>query len=99
MKTMTLNGKYFEVGKSITKLELPACSFKSVDDVYARPSNRKRVIFQNWFDWFVANGGYCGVGSHNSNFFTLHGLVIDNETKKEYYCYITAAHNRCYEIV
>ena len=45
MKTITLNGKYFEVGKPITKLELPACSFQTVDEVYERPSNRKRVIF------------------------------------------------------
>ena len=99
MKTMELNGKYFEVGKSITKLELPACSFKSVNDVYARPSTTKQRIFDSWFNWFIQNGGYCGVSSHNSNFFTLKGLVIDTSTNKEYYCYITPAHNRCYEIV
>ena len=99
MKTLTINGKYFEIGKPITKMDLPSCSFKTVDDVYGRPSNRKRVIFQNWFDWFVVNGGYCGVSSHNCNFFTIDGLVIDNETSKQYYCHITASHNRAYEIV
>ena len=99
MKKIMLNGKYFEMEKAIKNTELPACSFKSVDDVYGRPSSRKRVIFQNWLNWFVANGGYCGVASHNSNFFTLDGLVNCNETGKEYYCHITPAHNRCYEIV
>ena len=99
MKENILNGKYFEEGKSITKMELPACSYETVDDVYGRPSNSKRTIFNNWLNWFIANGGYCGVASHNSNFFTIDGLVYDNETKKQYYCHITPAHNRCYEIV
>ena len=98
MKEMILNGKHFEVGKPITKTELPACSFKTVDDVYGRPSDRKRVIFINWFNWFVANDGYCGVASHNSNFFTIDGLIIDNETNKQYYCHITPAHNKCWEV-
>lgn len=99
MKAITINGKNFELGKSITKLELPPCSFQTIDDVYANPSNRKRVIFANWLSWFTVNGGYCGIGSFNSNFFTIKGVIIDNETKKQYYCYITHAHNRAYEIV
>jgi hypothetical protein len=94
-----LNGIDFEVQKPISKEELPACSFQSVDDVYGRPSTRKRVIFENWLNWFKSSGGYCCVASHNSNFFTIRGLVIDNETGKQYHCYITPAHNRCSEII
>lgn len=99
MKTITINGKTFELGKAMTKLDMPTVSRRDVDDVYANPSNRKRVIFMNWFNWFMANDGYCGVYSYNSNFFTINGIVVDNETNKEYYCYITYAHNRAYEIV
>ena len=99
MKTITINNETFELGKPITKFDLPACSFNSVDDVYERPSDTKRIIFQSWYDWFVSNDGYCGVQSYNSNFFTLSGLVRDKDTGKEYYCYITYAHNRAYEIV
>lgn len=99
MKTITINNEVFELEKPMTKLDLPACSFKSVDDVYGRPSDTKRRIFQSWFDWFRMNDGYCGVQSHNCNFFTIGGLVRDKDSGKEYYCYITYAHNRAYEIV
>ena len=99
MKTIEINLETFELGKPISKYDLPACSFQTVDDVYGRPSDTKRRIFNEWFYWFTNNGGYCGVASHNCNFFTIDGIVIDKDTNKEYYCHITAAHNRAYEIV
>lgn len=99
MKTITINGKTFELGKEMTALDVPSISRRDVDDVYSRPSNRKRVIFMNWFNWFMANDGYCGVMSYNCNFFTINGIVTDNESGKRYYCYITYAHDRAYEIV
>ena len=96
---MTLNGKYFEVGKAIRNEELPACSFRSVNDVYKNPSATKQEIFCDWLKWFIENGGYCGVASFNSMIFTIDGLVNDSETGKEYYCHITPTHNYCYEVV
>lgn len=99
MKSITINGKNFELGKPYTNMDVPRFSMRDIDDVYARPSTRKRVIFDNWLNWFVDNDGYCGIKSYNSNFFTIEGVVVDNETRKRYYCYITYAHNRAYEII
>lgn len=99
MKTITINNERFELGKSMTMLDMPEISRQDIDDVYARPSMTKISIYNEWSNWFINNDGYCGVYSFNSNFFTINGIVVDKETGKKYYCYITHAHNRAYEIV
>lgn len=99
MKTITINNEHFELGKSMTMLDMPEISRRDIDDVYARPSMTKVHIYNEWSNWFLNNDGYCGVKSYNSNFFTINGFVVDKESGKRYYCYITASHNRAYEIV
>ena len=75
-----------------------ALGYQTVDDVYGRPSEAKRSIFRDWESWFNANNGYCTIASYNCNFFTIEGYVRNYETGKMYYCYITASHNRCWEV-
>lgn len=99
MKTITINKESFELGKPVTNMDLPTISNKDIDDVYARPSITKLNIYNSWSNWFINNDGYCGVCSHNCNFFSIHGIVTDKETNKRYFCYITRSHNRAYEIV
>ena len=94
-----INNVPFELGKPKTLLDTPNINRLSVIDVYGRPSQTKIAIYEDWERWFLDNDGYCGVVSHNCNFFTINGRVIDQITSKEYYCYITASHNRAYEII
>lgn len=99
MKTITINHETFELFKPMTMLDMPVISRRDIDDCYERASQTKRSIYNEWSNWFTNNDGYCGVMSYNCNFFTINGLVVDKETGKRYYCYITHAHNRAYEIV
>lgn len=99
MTRITINNEVFELGKPMTALDVPAISDRDVSDCYTRPSMCKLSIFNEWSNWFINNEGYCGVSSYNCNFFTINGIVTDKETKKRYYCYITYAHNRAYEII
>lgn len=98
MNNITINNETFELGKPMTALELPTIFCRDVSDVYANPSVTKLNIFNEWSNWFLNNDGYCGVKTYNCNFFTIHGIVEDKTTGKSYYCYITYAHNRAYEI-
>lgn len=63
-------------------------------DAYARPSNTKISIYNDWCAWFINHNGYCQVDTYNSNFFTLHGYFY-GEDGKQYYARITHAHNYC----
>lgn len=99
MNIITINNERFELGKSMTAMDVPNINRRDIDDCYARPSMTKLSIFNEWSNWFINNDGYCGVMSYNSNFFTINGIVTDKESGKRYYCYITHAHNRAYEIV
>ena len=99
MKTITINGVTFELGKSVEREDIGMISRETIDYAYERPSRTKRVIFTYWQRWFYEGDGFCGISSHNCMMFTLEGIVTDKETNKQYYCYITKAHNRAYEIV
>lgn len=96
-ESIRLNGEYFELDTK-ERTQETAISRCDVSDVYDRPSTTKIAIFNEWSNWFLNNDGYCGVASHNSNFFTIQGYVTDKLTGKRYYCYITHAHNRCIEV-
>ena len=99
MKTIEINMETFELGKPIERGDIGMISRETIDDAYGRPSEIKRRIFNEWYYWFIHNNGHCGVSSHNCMMFTLEGIVIDKETNKEYYCYITKSHNKAYEII
>ena len=98
-ETITLNGEYFTLDTKDYFEHTPTISHQHVIDVYGRCSETKKAIFDSWFDWFIENGGYCGVASHNCNFFTIDGIVLDKETNKSYYCHITHANHYCKEII
>ena len=95
---INLNGKNFKLDTKDYYEHVPTIPHEHVTDVYGRCSDMKKAIFNSWFDWFVSHGGYCGVSSHNCNFFTISGIVEDEATGKTYFCYITHANNNCIEI-
>ena len=97
-EAITLNGKYFTLDTKETVLTSKSISRRTVDDCYSRPSSTKQQIFDSWFNWFIENGGYCGVASYNCNFFTIEGYVFDSETNEEYFCYITHANHKCWRV-
>ena len=98
-ENIILNGEHFELNTKEKKKKTSLSGAYDIMDVYGRCSDTKRAIWADWQKWFLHNDGLCTVCSHNSNFFTIHGYVRDQQTNKEYYCYITYAHNYCYEIV
>ena len=100
-ETITLNGERFELDTKetvSTSKNWYGVARRTVDDCYERPSSYKRAIFEDWWQWFNKNGGYCGVASYNCMQFTIEGVVFDKDTQEEYYCYITKAHNKCWKI-
>lgn len=97
-ETITLNGERFELDTKETVSTSISIKRRTVDDCYERPSSYKREIFEDWWRWFIENGGYCGVASYNCMQFTIEGVVFDKETQEEYYCYITKAHNKCWKV-
>lgn len=97
-ESIILNGKSFELDHKIAGAIFVTMTIRGVDDCYGRPSDTKRRIWSDWADWFMSHDGICTVHSYNSNFFTISGIVTDIETSKRYECYITPAHNYCYEV-
>lgn len=93
-----LNGKNFKLDTQDYYKTVPTFPYRTVNDVYGRCSDTKKAIFNEWFEWFTAHGGYCGVSFYNCNFFTISGIVEDEEIGKRYFCYITYANNNCIEI-
>ena len=97
-ETIEINGTNFTLDTKEKAFESGFLSRRTVDDVYTKPSLKKLHIFNEWQNWFINNDGYCGVASHNCNFFSIEGFVTDKETGKRYHCFITKAHNRCTEV-
>lgn len=95
--TIELNGKFFELDTKTAGVN-PNMVIRGIHDVYGRPSATKVAIFEHWARWFIDNGGTVTVRSYNSNFFTLHGVVQDDETGNWYECDITPSHNYCWLI-
>lgn len=72
---------------------------RSLYDVYANPSNTKRVIWYNWSRWFRDNGIWeYGVSSYSCYFFSINAIE-QNYFGKSYMLVITPNHNKAYEIV
>ena len=84
-----LNNKTFEVKK--VKCELhPAREVRSLDDCYAKSSNIKREIYNDWLKWYkVTNMNepfyifrHCTINSYNCRMFTLTIDVYNMATDK-----------------
>ena len=88
-KTFTLDTKETVKYRPIMDVEL--------SDVYARPSTTKISIYHSWCNWFIHQGGFCSVRSHNCNFFTLEGYIY-GEDGQQYYTVITPANNYCWKV-
>lgn len=94
---MELNNIHFRLDTAETKAEPTYRNSDTIHDAYGRPSYTKISIWEKWQRWFYDNGGYCWVASHNSNFFTIEGIVQD-EHGYPYYCRITPSNNYCWKI-
>ena len=94
-----LNGIGFELDMKNPATYETVGDYGDIREAYNRPSDRKMRIYDDWWFWFRQNNGNCAVASYNCNFFTICGYVTDNQTGKRYNCYITPAHNYCYEII
>ena len=97
-ENLTIDGKIFKVDTKNTASYPSKISFLTVDDVYGRPSQTKRAIFDSWDNWFRKNGGYCEIDSYNTFQFTLKGVVQD-EVGKFYKAYITSTRQELTPIV
>lgn len=89
-----LFGKRFQLDTKETIGYAPI-SDDGIYDVYARPSATKVSIWNSWETWFRENNGWCGISSHNSNFFSIQGYVRNYETREMWFCWITPSHNYC----
>lgn len=104
-----INGERFESCKGDTSMEKWNSGFYdrtgadplAIYQVYGRPSARKIAIWSSWCKWCNEinwNGGeaHIEIGSHNSNFFTISGWVLDRDECEYHDIFITARHNRIY---
>ena len=93
---LEINGEAFELDTKETVKD-PVVFYKSVYDVYGRCSDTKKCIWESWSNWFrECNSHMYGVTSHNSNFFTISGVVTWEDN--EYFLVITASHNRAWKV-
>lgn len=111
MKNVEINGVQFEVSKRrYTRDEITSIALdggRNLYHFYDRPSHAKESIYQEWLDWSHGVNGlfYWGVRSANTFQFTLGGIiendgnVVDELGRGDYVVYITASHNRLYEVV
>ena len=99
MKTIEINGKIFEACKGTLNTE-PYINQSDIHDVYGRPSDTKCSIYHRWADWFISHRSVnFGICSHNCNFFSMEGIIIDENTNKKYYVHITKCHPTAIEIL
>ena len=90
-----LNNEVFEVKK--VKGELcPITQVRTLEDCYARPSEVKKEIYKQWFEWYltVESPKYqivnMSIQSYNVNMFTIRMDVFDTKTYEFIgYIYIT----------
>ena len=94
-----INGESFEVNTKESVIEDGLYGYDSIYDAYTRPSQTKIAIWERWENWFYSNHGYCVVSSRNCNFFSIAGYVTDEITGFRYHCYITASHNKAWQVV
>lgn len=99
-RTLELNGINFEVVNSETNTglwiqsDVEFSEFKTIYELYDRPSITKISIYNEWVKWFneLDGGVTFGCIRGNCNFFSIGGLVRrDNELL---YLFITKGHNR-----
>ena len=90
-----LNNEVFETKKVKGELH-PMEEVRTLTDCYARPSEVKKEIYKQWFDWYltVESPKYqivnMSIQSYNVNMFTIRMDVFDTKTYEFIGClYIT----------
>ena len=94
-KYIELNNVNLEVQKVKGELH-PMKEVRTLSDCYARPSEVKKEIYEQWFDWYltVESPKYqivnMSIQSYNVNVFTIRMDVFDTKTYEFIgYIYIT----------
>lgn len=88
-KSFTLHSK-----KTVPHTRIP---FKSLSDCYARPSDTKMRIYNDWLVWSKKNNGHMSITGYNCNFFSLAGYITIDNIK--YLWTATASNNDLYRVV
>lgn len=94
-KYVELNNETFEVKK--VKGELyPMKEVRTLEDCYARPSDAKKAIYNDWFNWYLTVDSplyeivNMSIQSYNVNMFTIRMDVFNVKTHEFIgYIYIT----------
>lgn len=109
MRTLTINGKDFELKKATMHneggygLNHFSCGGRDLYSVYTNPSSNKRAIWRQWYLWACGTNLHTdghinnfGVNTGNSYTFSIMGIYRDANGKK-YGLKITASHNVAWE--
>lgn len=97
-KYIMINNIEFNVKGTIDNDFIKTLKFDSLESCYTRPSQAKTSIYYSWYYTYLNNINIIkfGIGSYNSNIFTINSIVdIDG---KRYYLHITPTKNECYEV-
>lgn len=112
MKTMTINGREFQVvdSKYYKQAYEFNCAGRTLDHVYARPSVAKKKVWADWRYWAISNNlnsnshstglnhiERFGVYNGNSWNFTIRGIYTDSDGQR-YGMMITSASNKLYKL-
>lgn len=98
-KMITIGDERFELcgTTSGSKKFYAGAAYDEIYEVYGRPSDTKVAIWHDWCKWAYKNDAELSISGHSCMFFSISGKVAVGD--KVYALYITAAHNRAYEIV
>lgn len=98
-KYININNIEFNLKGVVDSEYIKNLKFDKLENCYARPSNTKVHIYYNWFNAISNDSNilYYGVGSYNSNIFTINSIIELNN--KKYYLHITPTKNECYEVI
>lgn len=95
MRYIELNNETFKVRHFKGELH-PIKEVRRLTDCYARPSEVKKEIYNNWFNWYLTFDSpeyeivKMTIQTYNSHMFTIRMDVFDNKTHNFIGCiYIT----------
>lgn len=84
-KYIELNNETFEVKKVKGELH-PIKEVRTLEDCYARPSEAKKEIYKQWYNWYLSVDSpkyqivNMTINSYNANMFTICMDVFDTKT-------------------
>lgn len=98
-KYININNMEFNLKGVVNSEHINNLKFDKLENCYARPSQAKINIYNNWYNTLANDSSilYYGVGSYNCNIFTINSVIELNN--KKYYLHITPTKNECYEVI